>query len=461
MGPRVQSVNRSSSPIHAASHPAVNRVLDFEQEESVLQNNSALSGSGQHRGSRQSIYDIEQSPSDGEGAAQEEAIFENVDMEDSAMLDGIIEESYDDDVENEANIGADAEVDVEVEETEEPEEPEETEVATEIPKPPAKRGRKRKSEAMEPPIEDDTPRSRRRGATSAQASKTQKGKKGAAPAEEALPRRSKRVSEIFDEESSISMDVSGASIVAVESPPVVAKRRGRSLKNKAPVEPVEPVEAPAPAPKKKKSSKEKVQQQEKSPEEPQPIEPEEPEEHVFKKPKSVSKPKKKTEPKPVEKESEQAQEAGKLVTVLRKPISKEDMDQMSATSTGTRYGRGRHLSIYRELEPDKVATVGQTGRHRVKPIDFWRNESIAYDWKRDMKVILRKEYEEPPPSKYKSKGNKRKIAAIEDEEEIELEPWEAQNGTFEGLFRDYDAIAEVASDGLLEACTFYYQVAPS
>ncbi|KAF2640777.1 hypothetical protein P280DRAFT_507384 [Massarina eburnea CBS 473.64] len=392
MGPRAPSANPPSSPTRAVSHPAVNRLLDFEQDEASLQETPALSGSGQPRGKRNSIYDIETSPSRANSVMLEEEIQEE-----------IAEESYVADVGNDSLSVAGDDVSEEVEES------------PVIPEKPQNRGKKRKS-SVEPPDEEEAPKARRGRPASSQVSASQKKGKKAAPAPASQPRRSKRVSDVTEEEPSIALDVSAGATEDTDTPPVAPKRRGRP-----------------PSHTEQKANNEPV----------------------FKKPKAMDKSKKKADPPATEKnkkekkkEPVQAIEAGKFVDVHRKPISRADMDQMSTTSAGSRFGRGRHLSVFRELEPEAVARVGRTGRHRVAPVDFWRNESITYDKQMGMQAIVKNEFQEPVPRKYpasKAKGKRRNVAESE-EEDMELEPWEENEGVFQGIHRDYDAVTGVATD---------------
>jgi centromere protein C len=434
MGPRTQAGDPTSSPIRATSHPAVNRLLDFEeQEESSLQETPALSGSGMRRGKRADIYELEQSPSRVQSETPEGSIQEGpVVMEDSVVFNGVTEESYVADIGNDSTIGVEAEISVAVEESE---------VIPEVPKQAAKRGRKRKSEVMEQPTEqeEEASKSRKRGAVAqAQAPETQKKSKKALAAPAVQPRRSKRVSEITEDETSSPMvDTSAGASEQTETPPVAGRPRGRPRKINPQIE--QPVSI--------KERQKKKQKEDGQVEESETVEP------VFKKPKVAEKSKKKPEVRPTEKEPKvDVLESGKLVDVHGRPISKADLDQMSTTSVGSRFGRGRHLSVFRELDPESIARVGRTGRHRVKPIDFWRNESVHYDEEGGMQAIVKNAHEEPVPRKqssYRYKGKKKRgLAALEEEEEVELEPWEVEEGVFEGVYRDFDPATELSSDEL-------------
>lgn len=376
-----------------------------------------LYGSGQRRGKRRDVYEIEQSPSGGTSGLLEESIQEElIAQEDFDMLNGVAEESYIPDIGIDVTAGADVEA--------------ESEVVTVAPKQPVKRGRKRKSDALKPEAreEQEEPRSRNHGEASTETQAIQKQGKKAAAALGVQPRRSKRVSELSLEEPSTMLDGSTPASNQTETPPVARKARGRP-KTKAQTKEVPPVV--------EKSKKQKQKQPDKENEEP-----------VFKKPKAVPKRKRQdTEP------PQEVHEGGKLVDACGKPLSKADIDQLSTTSAGSRFGRGRHLSVFRELEPDAVARVGRTGRHRVQPINWWKNEAIAYDPHGSMQAIVKNESKEPETRKRRteSKGKRRALSALQEEEDTELEPWEEEDGVFVGIFRDWDVVEKCPTQELLES----------
>jgi centromere protein C len=412
----------------------VARRLEFEQDESSLQETPALSGSGQRRGKRADVYDI---PEDGSPAPQTSAILEEIFEEDeitadgdSVVIDGTAEESFIAQIGDDTTIGPAAVEDVL--------DMEESEVMLELVKEPAKRGRKRKSDVLEPAQGDSTTaaKSRKRGATSAQVSDGVKKGKRVAPAPNVPYRRSKRVSDINELESS-AIDISADAIAEADEAPVAPKRRGR------------PPRAESQANKENAASTKASK----------PTVVKDKEEHVFKKP-----PKPATRPKEVKNKASvdaaptipqiDGAGGGKLVDVTGKPLSKKDIEQMSTTTVGSRYGRGRHLSVFRELEPEAVARIGRTGRHRVAPIDFWKNDRISYDTDGSMTSVVKNQDVDSPRKQYKSaakpKGKKRSLTAIE-EEEGELEPWEEEDGMLKGNYRDYDPVTDVISNVLLEA----------
>ncbi|KAJ4289711.1 mitotic fidelity of chromosome transmission- protein [Kalmusia sp. IMI 367209] len=439
MGPRIQTANPSSSPSRSASHPAVSRRLDFEQDESSLQETPALSGSGQRRGQRRSVYSIEPSPSRNTSTViMEESIQEEIGAaEDSAILNVVGEESGLLDIGNDTIIGAGTEADTETEieaEVEVSVDVEESEVISEPAKAPLKRGRKRKGDVLEPvEAEEQALKSRKRGPKPPELGESKKKEKKTTAAPVVPSRRSKRVSDMSEQESSNILDTSAGAVEEIEDPPALVKPRGRPPKAKA-----QPEMAP-PARKKQKQQAKELENENEQP--------------VFKKP-ALPKQKKKTESKSNKGESESAvAEDGKLVDLYGNPISRAEFDQMSTTSTGTRFGRGRHLSVFRELEPESVGTVGRTGRHRVKPVDFWANDKVSYDPKGNMQAIVHHVFAEPPPKKYSAgrpKGKKRDLPAIEEEDDVELEPWEEGEGIFEGIYKGYDPDTKLSTKDMIE-----------
>lgn len=442
----------TSSPSRANSHPIVSRRLDFEQDESSLQETPALSGSGQRRGQRRSIYSIEPSPTRlTNSAMMEETIQEEIIAgEEASLFNDIMEESGLQEIGNDTVLGAEIDVTGVADEQaavdmspvmDEPMEEEDSEVIPKPVKKPAKRGRKRKNEATErlriehEPIE---PHKRAR-------KPLEKKDKNAVAAVAAPPRRSKRVSDASVQDPSTLQDASAGAPEEVQPPPVVNKPRGRPPKAKAQSEML-----PPPAKQQKRQTKELERQVEAT---------ERAGEPVFKKPKAASKAKKKGD---LGNDDLQLESKlighGKLVDVYGNPISKAELDQMSTTTTGTRFGRGRHLSVFRELEPESAATIGRTGRHRVKPINFWANEVVSYDPLGSMQAIVNRVFEEPPPRKSKvgrSKVQHKPIsAAVEEDEDVDIQPWEEEGdgefkGQFKGPYRGYDAANKVSTNKLI------------
>ncbi|OWY51373.1 cupin-like protein [Alternaria alternata] len=466
-----------SSPVRDSSQPIARR-LDFEQDESSLQETPALSGSGARRGAKRSdVYDIpeDESPAPDPSAVFEESIQEEIASQSAALP----EESF------VGQIGDDSMTDDEaVEELEINEVQQDSEVVSEPPKDKAKRGRKRKSDVAQDSEgeQEATEQPRKRGRPTKEASESQKSKK-IAPTPATERRRSQRVSDISEMEAPIddSVDQSEQVEEQIQEPLIAPKRRGRPPKVQPDTEQEEsivdaPVEDPVdqseqidevPAPKKRgrpakvqpngdrasasalaKPAKsgalaEKSDSEFARPEKPRGRPPKASADSS----KSAPKPKEKSKEKTPQAESE---EAGKLVDVYGNPLSKKDIDQMSATSGGSRFGRGRHLSVFREMDPDNVARVGRTGRHRVAPIDFWKNDHISYEPDGSMSSIVKSQAVEEERrvgrKAYKTKG-KKKVTV--EEEEIELDPWE-EEGTLVGNFRGFDPVGEVASGEIVE-----------
>ena len=389
------------------------------------------------------MYDI---PEDGEEAPlpQPSAILEEsivqqeiTENEDSAMFG---EQSLF------AQIGEESVAHVEA--VEEEIEQEESEIVPEPVKQPAKRGRKRKSDAVDTTDEQEAAaeKPRKRG-PAAQSTESHKSKKSA-PASAVQPRRSQRVSDVSELEASASQvpaDTTLDQSEQVDEVPVAPKRRGRPPR----VQPAaEKENTGAAKTAKNAATKEKSDEGFRKPTKP------------AVRPKANSEPKAKPAPKTKESSMTKSKEktplddetAGKLVDVYGNPLSKHDIDQMSTTSAGSRFGRGRHLSVFREIDPENVARVGRTGRHRVAPIDFWKNDHISYDVDGSMTSIVKSaavEETRRQTKRYGSKGKKKKLATVE-EEEIELDPWEENDGRLVGNYKGYDPVTNSASDEIIE-----------
>ncbi|KAH6642439.1 cupin domain-containing protein [Boeremia exigua] len=444
MVPRGSSIG-ASSPIRATSQPDVARRLEFHEEEDPnLQETPALSGSGQRRGKRNDVYALERSPSRPRSAVMEESelqdeITANNDEDDDLPTMTEMEESFFVDFGADADTGADV-----VESLLEEETQVEEELVPEPVKELAKRGRKRKSDQAAVVHESPkTAKARKRGAGATQAPEAAKKlKKTSAPA--APARRSKRVSDFTDQESSVheaavvdeSLTVDASE--QIEEVPVAPKRRGRPPKVQKDAEPQPTVPTKT---NKKATTKNPAKEKE---------------EPVFKKPsKPMSRPK--DIPAPKDKANAKTpdigakDEAGRPVDAYGNPLSKADIEQMSTTSVSSRLGRGRHLSVYREMEPEAIAHVGRTGRHRVAPIDFWKNDRINYNHDGSMQTIVKAPAMEPVQraATYNKKGKKKALTTVE-EEEVELDPWEEDDGFLTGNYKDFDTTDEFASPGLVE-----------
>ncbi|KAF1831065.1 hypothetical protein BDW02DRAFT_582393 [Decorospora gaudefroyi] len=444
MAPRGSSA-APSSPARAASHPIARR-LDFEQDESSLQETPALSGSGARRGKRSDVYDIpeDDSPGPEQSTVLEESVVQEeiTAAEDSVVINEFAEESF------VAQVGEDATTGAEI--VEDLVDANEWETAPEAVKAPAKKGRKRKSDAIDISEEEQgvAEKPRKRGPVEAQASASQKKGKKSVPAPAVKPRRSQRVSDATEQEPSVveaPVDVSIDQSEQSEEAPVAPKRRGRPPR----IQPNTKKENTAPAKTVKNApAKDTTDAVFKKPAKPAGR----PKANAEPKSKPATEPKTKPAPKAQEKAPEpDSEDAGKLVDVYGNPLSKKDVDQMSTTSVGSRYGRGRHLSVFREMDPDEVARVGRTGRHRVAPIDFWKNDRISYDVDGSMTSIVKNqdiEDDRRTTKKSSYKVKKKSLTAVE-EEEIELDPWE-EEGALVGNYRGYDPVTNVSSNDIIE-----------
>lgn len=429
MAPRGSSVG-PSSPIRAASHPTARR-LDFEHDESSLQETPALSGSGQRRGKRTSVYDIPEDESSASAVLEESFMQQELRAdEDSALFNGVGGESSIAAIGDDTTNGAEAVEDLV--------DLEPSEVNSEPVKEPAKRGRKRKSDTLEQPSEASTTKSRKLGSTSAQGAASHKRGKKAAPIPTASSQRPKRVSNITEQDSSILEASADASTELVDDSKTVSvqpKRRGRPPRSK----PVEEAPMPPPAkPTKTTTAKASTTAGFKKPAKPAP----KPKEQSVAKGRSNSK---STDLTPTGSNAE----AMTFVDVHGHSVPQKVVDEMSTASVGSRYMRGRHLSVFREIAPDNLARTERTGRHRVKPIDFWKNDRIEYDPSGNV-VSVKKLHETEPerrPTKAWSRGKKRTLAAVE-EEEVELELWE-EEGTLTANYRVYDPVRDVTTDDIV------------
>lgn len=447
MAPRGSSVGLSS-PIRATSHSAVVRRLDFEEEEDEsLQETPALSGSGQRRGKRNDIYTLERSPSRPHSAIMEESelqeqITANIDEDDELPVVTEVEQSFLAQIGDDTVTGADAVQSFLEGETQEDAQVEEEEVSSEPVKEPTKRGRKRKSD-QSAAVESPNPTKARKHGPAAAVRAPEPAKKGrkAAPVPVAPARRSKRVSDITEQEASILESSAADEPVAegseiAEEAPVAPKRHGRPKRVQ------KDAEGEAPTKTTKKAAALDAAKKKSEPE--------------FKKPgRPAAKPKERPAPKGKENVKNAVavarDDAGRPVDAYGNPLSKADIEQMSTASVGSRYGRGRHLSVFREIDPEAIARIGRTGRHRVAPIDFWKNDRINYNPDGSMQTIVKAPSPEPIQRTSTSyKKGKKKGSAVVEEEELELDPWEEDDGFFTGNYKDFDPANEFTSPGLVE-----------
>lgn len=392
----------------------VTRKLDFTQVETSLQDTPASSASGARTGGRRrDIYRLSSSPIPEEITANEV----------SELMDTLAEDSFagavqgnevDEEAIQEEITAGDISLQDEEQEEEEPEQ------SPEPVKQPAKRGRKRKSDAVE--TEEPSPAVPKKTRTTANQTKAAEKASKLAPKPRGRPPRA-RQSDATEEEPSNIQDAS-----AVEEPSAQPKSRGRPKKQVATAT-EEPAKRKGRQPKAKSSS------------EAEPFAKDTGDEAVFKKPKAAPKPKGK--PKAADKpEDDGKPKPGTLVDTFGKPITEQEADLRSVTSTASRFKRG--LSVFRQLGAEEVAKAhSRSGRHIIKPVDFWRNERAEYDQEGNLIYIAEKEdLDEPARARRpapKSKSKKKKLAAVEEEDEEELEDWEKDPGSLEGAYRDYDA----------------------
>jgi centromere protein C len=469
MAPRAPSIPLSSPP-RATSNPAVARRLDFEQDDSSLQETPALSGSGQRRGKRSDVYSLERSPSRQNSAASEERMVQAEITMNEISADLELEQSFAGQVGDDSGVAADTFIQSIIDD--DTDEDQQSELIPEPVKEPARRGRKRKSDVAEQPEDEPRPaKNQKRGAPAAEAPEPQNKSKKNAKAPAAEPRRSKRVSDITEQEpSALDASISESVDVSelVDEPVVVPKRRGRPPKAKpnpqnespAPVKPAKKTLVKDTAKPTAKESAKKAPAKETTKKGPAEETTQNQTDSVFKKPpKPMAKPRGRPAKAKADAGADKKDKTpnatdtapGKPVDLYGNPLSKADIEQMSTTSVGSRFGRGRHLSVFREMEPDAVARVGRTGRHRVAPIDFWKNDRITYNTDGSMASILKAPSPEPQhrPSAHSRKSKKRTLTAVE-EEEVELEPWEEDEGALVGNYKDFDPSNEFTSPGLLE-----------
>jgi centromere protein C len=405
-----------------------------------LQETPALSGSGARRGgkTRRDIYDIEPSPVPTYTAMLDESLVqEEISAnEDSNMFNGIGGDSF---AGLEDTTAAAYDMDGSMDAAE-------PYVEEFVPKP-AKRGRKRKSDTLDEVVERDSPAPlpKKGRTTTTKASATVKGKKTVQPAKSKPGRaaKPKRFSEIIEDDSSVAEANPTDESIQEEEEPIKAPAKGRGRPPKASVDTSidESVQDPPVRgrgrPSKKTVSKDSPGKENRD-------------SSVFKKPA----PKSKAKPKPSPLSNTEPVGTGRLVDAAGKPLSKDQIDQMSTASTGSRFGRGRQLSVFREFGAEQFGRVGRTGRHHLPPVNFWAGEQVNYDKDGSLVAVYQPEaWDEPPKKKAgagKKKGGKRGRAADDDDEDDTLEEWETKDGVFGGIYRDFDAATETMLDDHLE-----------
>jgi centromere protein C len=422
-----RSPHKSSSPDNVEVGTEVNRRLDFlEQEESNVQETPVLSGSGPRRGAaRRDIYDLEESPVPGNSMQEEDDAAANDEYDESAMLQLVQEDSFAGAVEANEVTEADAEEGS----------IQEDETVEEVVKQPAKRGRKRKSDALEPVAERESPRTSTRATRRQSAEKPGKQAAPSGKKPRGRPPLNKQATPPAEEEPSLATNATEEAEEEAGQPPK-KRGRGRGARNQTEQDEAAEERAQSAEPEANKGRK-------RSKPGPNP---------GAKKPAADQSAFKKPGPKSKSKAPEKASDVpdlppGRLVDTLGKPI--DDVDRRSITTAGSRFSRAR--SIFCERKAEELGAVSRTGRRNIKPVDFWRNERAAYDKFGNLLVVRQNESVEPPPQKKAKKGRKKKAAPDEDDEGEELEDWEANEGVLVGTYRDYDPATETASDELLEA----------
>ncbi|KAF2281479.1 uncharacterized protein EI97DRAFT_429505 [Westerdykella ornata] len=333
-------------------------------------------------------------------------------------------------------------------------------------KQPARRGRKRKSDGLESNAENESSpavRSKRTRTANAQASAAGESRKTAPKPRGRPPRQQRREEDVVDEEDHGAADASLEDAAQPEETPVpVPKKRGRRPKAQASPVPdnVPEEESSLPAKRRGRPPKEK-------PAKPAAAAAESTEDTAFKKP---TQPARKPKAKATERSATAATAsippdlaAGKLVDSLGNPIPREELDKRSVTSAGSSFRRARQLSVFREVGPDEIGRVGRSGRHHVKPIDFWMNERAEYGRDGTLKAITHHlEIEEEAPRRRKrkagskKKGRKRGVGEEgsedgEEEEEMEREEWEVNEGVFVGAYREFDVATETTGEEMLQS----------
>jgi hypothetical protein len=139
--------------------------------------------------------------------------------------------------------------------------------------------------------------------------------------------------------------------------------------------------------------------------------------------------------------------------ILMRSQSQTSDDNMQKKSLWNKTGRGvpRTLQILRqESVSDGSNLVTRSGRRSVKPIAYWHGEQIERAYDGTMLNIVRAESVEVEPKP--TKRGRRKVQplpALAEEEEhggLQLEQWEADGQTINGLVREWDAEYGVAME---------------
>ncbi|KAF2811671.1 uncharacterized protein BDZ99DRAFT_475198 [Mytilinidion resinicola] len=471
MGPRSAARKSMGSPDRSASHPAVSRRLDFSVvEEGPTSSTVARSTpvvrhvKGGQRPARPDIYDLQESPVRGQKRTYEESIVEEdpyTNGNSALQFNGLQEESLFPPIEDESlqfvqgaedddnAFGASSEDSLPL---------------PEVTPPPAKKSRTGKtgrSNALpvedEPSIREPTPKATQvqRGGVKSKAAPRIKPAKRSSIAEESSPappqpRKSAPVQhssklkkkipepepekeedeeegevedEIEDTDSMVEPDlILEESTVDEEPKPMPPpQKRGRPAKNKVNVHRDQPSSS-------KQESRFKV--------------PAIPQKRAQRKPK----------PKPVPSERDPNVRSGSVAASQQeKGVSKAVSEASSTASTISRRPPiVRGLQQLRQGTPfeDVGMRTTRSGRASVKPVDFWRGETIKYDHLRNNVEIVRADnrLEFETAGKRKGAVKPKRRAKVEEDVEHELDDWEVDPGSLTGTVTAWDSELGVATN---------------
>ncbi|OCK74530.1 hypothetical protein K432DRAFT_386757 [Lepidopterella palustris CBS 459.81] len=467
MGPRSQARMSTDTPDHAASYPAVSRRLDFsakEQDTSIFQATpaSVIGAGARLRGkARADVYDLEVSPVRGQKRTYDESIvedetFANGDSEthvNGVHEDGLLPPAQDESLQSIQGY----------DDTEAGTYNDESMALTQATPPPAKRSRRSqmRDQVDSSQVEEPLPPAKKTRRVM-----KHKGRGGTRPGS---GRKAKDLREDLVASASIAQK-SSPSLQAKKKEPV--KRGGRSKKKQP--EPVAEFEEPAeedsalaeepaedehviqeetkPAPLNRKgrgrlaAKTVKVHKDGPSNDKGEP---------AFKVPKKPGRKPKATAP-PTERDPNVIirsirDSSHTIVDATGLPFprspSKAVSEVGSVTSTMSRVGRS--LQILRQGTPmdDEGVRTTRSGRSSVKPVDWWKNERIKYDYLGNKEAVVRAEdvvKEQRAPRK--TSKRKRGMSIVrEEEEEEELEEWEENPGFVVGHVNRWDETIGVAS----------------
>jgi centromere protein C len=94
----------------------------------------------------------------------------------------------------------------------------------------------------------------------------------------------------------------------------------------------------------------------------------------------------------------------------------------------------------------------------MQPVNWWANERAQYTKEGSLKALIHREEDEELPRKYssrrKTKGKKKSLDAIEEEDEDELEEWEKEEGVLTGNYQDFDPETDTTADAIVDGGMF-------